>query len=130
MLLVSVLVLASVAAGIAEELANLRGPAVEELHKTKIHSSQDGKVREQEKWLDHYLNKISKQSGINAQQEMVPGTGSLPGGGQQALDYYGGNPGLSYEGFVITRKYTDEKCTGPGTTTVKLYCTWSYYVIL
>jgi lipid II:glycine glycyltransferase (peptidoglycan interpeptide bridge formation enzyme) len=121
MLLVCVLALASVAASTAEELANLRGPNVEEEHhKTKIHSSQEGKVREQEKWLDKYLEKISKQPGdVDIQQNALPGSGKLLGGEQKALDYYygGAKPGLGYEGFVITRKYSDDKCSGPGTTT-------------
>jgi high-affinity K+ transport system ATPase subunit B len=115
MLLVSVLTLASVVASTAEELANLRGPNVEEHHKAKIHSSQEGKVREQEKWLDKYLEKISKQPAVAVQQESVPGPGKLLDGGQQVLDYNGGNPDLSYEGFIITRRYADDTCTGSGT---------------
>lgn len=99
--------------GAVEKLANLRGPNVQK-QETKIHSSQESKVRQQEKRLDQFLEslRVNVEDIVkNSTQRHTSSTSK-----QTDLNYAGGKPRLTYpEGFIISRRWANGECTGPGT---------------
>ena len=102
------LIVAAVA--LSEETATLRGPNVA-VHENHIFGNQESNIRKQERNLNQMMSKLSEvspalEAEINAKKMKLKE--------KSTLDYPGGHPKLSYDGFVVSRQYTNKDCSGEG----------------
>lgn len=119
MKLIALVGCAFVAAIHGEELANLRGPKAD-VHEKKVFMSRQEKLEDQEKRLHQFISSKGAEP-THLREEASQNAGNLvheasAGDAKHVLDwdYNGGLPGINFEDYVVTKRWTNEGCTGKG----------------
>jgi hypothetical protein len=99
---------------LAEESANLRGAQpVEHSHGF---ANQQSNLEKQETALKLLLkNKMDPAVTAEKVAAQKAAEKATTESGPKALDYNGGNPGLTFDGYMVSRFHSNPDCTGPGT---------------
>jgi hypothetical protein len=103
-----ILALVVATSALAEESANLRGAQpVEHSHGF---ANQQNNLKKQEAALNALLKNTHVPDAVLEQAAEKTATEAAP----KILDYSGGAPSLTFDGYMVSRFHANSDCTGPG----------------